>query len=195
VGEVFGAEVPAPGSVTVTVYAEEVLIGGRLRLVTLGRLLEIAETFTAAGIPTKPTQKISEHLWGKVLTNAALNPLGTILRCTYGEPAANVHTREIMDHVVTEVFAVARATGIELLWKRPEDDLTPVYEKLVPPTEGHYPSMLRDVEHGRRTEIDALNGAVVRLARQYEIIAPTNHALTEQIKFLEDPGGEHHWGP
>ena len=172
---------------------EEVLIGSRLRLVELDRLLEIAGAFTLAGIPAKPTQKISEHLWGKLLYNAALNPLGAILRRTYGELAENPYTREIMDCVISEIFAAAGAAGVELLWKEPEEFRTIFYEKLVPPTAAHYPSMMRDIELGRRTEIDALNGAVVRLARDAGVIAPVNLALTDQVKFLEDPTGEHHW--
>ena len=87
----------------------------------------------------------------------------------------------------------ASATGIELLWKESEEFRKLFYEKLVPPTAAHYPSMMRDIELGRRTEIDALNGAVVRLARDADIIAPVNLALTNQIKFLEDPAGERHW--
>jgi len=187
---IFGVELVEAGHVNVTVYAEELLIGSRLGLVELDRLLEIAEVFTSAGIPTKPTQKISEHIWGKVLYNAALNPLGTILRRSYGELAANPYTRGIMDRVVVEVFAVARAGNIELLWEDPDEFLKLFYEKLLPPTAAHYPSMLRDIERGRRTEIDALNGAVARLARELEIIAPVNLTLTNQIKFLEDPAGE-----
>jgi len=190
---IFGVELVEPGSVHVTVYAEEVLIGSRLGLVELDRLLAIARAFTSAGIPTKPTQKISQHIWGKLLYNAALNPLGTILRRTYGELAANAHTRELMDCVISETFAVASATGIELLWKEPEEFRNLFYEKLVPPTAAHYPSMMRDIELGRRTEIDALNGAVVRLARDAHVVAPVNLALTNQVKFLEDPTGEHHW--
>jgi len=190
---IFGVELVEPGSVRVTVYAEEVLIGSRLRLVELDRLLEIAGAFTLAGIPAKPTQKISEHLWGKLLYNAALNPLGAILRRTYGELAENPYTREIMDCVISEIFAAAGAAGVELLWKEPEEFRTIFYEKLVPPTAAHYPSMMRDIELGRRTEIDALNGAVVRLARDAGVIAPVNLALTDQVKFLEDPTGEHHW--
>jgi len=190
---IFGVDVVEPGSVRVTVYAEEVLIGSRLRLVGLERLLAIAGAFTSAGIPTKPTQKISEHIWGKVLYNAALNPLGAILRRTYGELAANAFTREIMDYVIAEIFAVAAATGVELLWKEPEEYRKVFYEKLVPPTAGHYPSMMRDIEAGRRTEIDALNGAVVRLAHDAGVIAPVNLALANEIKFLEDPEGKHHW--
>ena len=190
---IFGAELVEPGHVKVTVYAEEVLIGSRLGRVELEDLIEITDAFTAAGIPTKPTQKISQHIWGKVLYNAALNPLGTILRRTYGELAENAYTREIMDHVIAEIFAVAHAAGTEMLWEHPEDYRKLFYGKLVPPTAAHYPSMLRDIEQGRRTEIDALNGAVVRLAREAEILAPVNLALTNQIKFLEDPTGEHHW--
>ena len=98
-----------------------------------------------------------------------------------------------MDHVIAEAFAVAGETGTELLWQEPREYLELFYQKLVPATAAHYPSMLRDIEHGRRTEIDALNGAVVRLAREAEIIAPVNLALTNEIKFLEDPTGEHHW--
>jgi 2-dehydropantoate 2-reductase len=109
-----------------------------------------------------------------------------MLRLTYGELVAHPPARRAMSDVFREAFAVCQAHGIPLFWSRPED-YEPVFdEQLVPPTAGHYPSMLRDLERRGRTEIDSMNGAVVRLGEQHSIPTPANRMLTAMIKLREE---------
>ena len=124
-------------------------------------------------------------LWDKILYNCALNPLGAILECTYGQLAGREETRRIMDAVIDEIFLVARAHGIALNWASPEAYREHFYTRLVPPTAAHFPSMYYDVKCRKRLEIDALNGAVVRLAREKGISVPVNETITNIIKAKE----------
>jgi 2-dehydropantoate 2-reductase len=125
---------------------------------------EIAIAINRSGVPTSYAENITAVLWDKILYNAALNPLGAILECTYGQLSEHEGSRQIMDRVIDEIFIVTQAHGIRLNWRTPEEYRLHFYTKLVPPTAKHFPSMYYDVKAGKRTEIDALNGAIVRLA-------------------------------
>lgn len=182
---IFGVKLPVPGKAEVTVIADDVRIGQPDAAVKTGRILEIAEAFTAAGIPTKYAPNVYSILWDKILYNAALNPLGAILECTYGQLAENQETRRIMDAVIEEIFSVARAHNIQLSWKSSDEYRRHFYTNLVPPTAKHFPSMYYDVKAGKRLEIDALNGAIVRLAKEKGIVVPVNETITEIIKAKE----------
>ena len=181
-----GVELPEPGRVVVTVSADDIRIGppsGEVDLMPAAS--DLAEMFRAAGIPTSATDRYREFLWAKILYNCALNPLGALLRATYGELAENPGTRELIDRIIEEAFTVARVAGIPLFWQRAEEYRRHFYDELIPPTARHYPSMLRDLDRRGRTEIDALNGAITRLAADYDIAVPVDAMLTAMIKLRE----------
>jgi len=178
---IFGAEMPAPGRVRVTVCAAPVLVGA----VDPARRADAAHwaaRLAAAGVPAEPTDALAAELWGKVLYNAALNPLGALLDVAYGALPADPDARVVMDAVIDEAFAVARADGVELRWDDADAYRREFYQALVPPTAAHRSSMLQDLARGRPTEIDAINGWVVRRGSALGIPTPTNALLTRLIK-------------
>lgn len=182
---IFGAKLSAPGRAEVTVIADAVRIGQPDGRVEAERIKEIARAFSEAGIPTEYAENITAILWDKILYNVALNPLGAILECTYGQLAESKDTREMMNQILDEIFAVAQAHQIQLNWKSAEDYKNYFYTKLVPPTAKHFPSMYYDVKAGKKLEIDALNGAVVRLAKVKGLAVPVNETITGIIKAKE----------
>jgi 2-dehydropantoate 2-reductase len=191
-GRVFGAriitgvELPEPGRVTVTVSADSIRLGPPLGQAELmPRARELAAVFQQAGVPVSATEQYREYLWSKILYNCALNPLGALLRATYGQLTADPGTRELIDLILDEAFAVTQRAGIPLFWDRADRYRHHFYEELIPPTAKHYPSMLRDLERRGRTEIAALNGAVVELARPYALPVPVNQTLTSLIRLRE----------
>ena len=190
---IFGAETLAAGRVRVTVYADPVLIGVWRRrehpqLEAVARAW--AERFAATGIPSAYTDDIEAALWGKVLYNAALNPLGALLGVHYGALGENAHTRAIMDTVIDEAFRVAVAEGVTLPWASPAAYRAVFYDRLVPSTFDHRPSMLQDLERGRATEIDAINGEVWKRGAARGIVTPVNELLTRLVHAREalEPG-------
>ena len=187
---IFGGRTEEPGHVTVTVYAHEVQIGSPMRVVSRGRVEEVARLLSAASIPTLATDEMEKHIWGKILYNCALNPLSAILNATYGELGAEQATRKIMKAVVEEIFAVAQAHGVELSWMTPDEYLETFYGKLIPPTERHYASMLEDLKRGGKTEIEALNGAVVRYGCEANVPCPVNEVLADIIRVMERAYGK-----
>jgi 2-dehydropantoate 2-reductase len=188
---IFGAEMPAPGSAHVTVFAQPVAIGPapvihRDDSPTLAdRAHAIATKIDAAGVPTVSVEDIMPVLWTKILYNVALNPLGALLRQHYGALAADPDVRPIMDRAIDEAFAVARALDIALPFSSAAEYRKVFYEQLIPPTFNHRPTMLYDLHVRGRTDIGALNGKIVELADRFGLDAETNRMLTRLIRAAE----------
>jgi 2-dehydropantoate 2-reductase len=181
---IFGAEATGPGRIRVTVYADPVLVGAPdpTDRALDGRARAWAERFDAAGIPSRHTGRLAAELWAKIFYNAALNPLGALLGVPYGRLAESDDTRAVMNAVIDEAFAVARASGVALAWDTPMEYRQTFYGRLVPSTADHRSSMLQDLERGRPTEIDAINGYVARRAAALGVAAPVNATLTRVIR-------------
>lgn len=182
---IFGAKIIEMGFAEVTVFADDIVIGQPDNLISNEKLQEIAEIFNKAGLPTRVSKDVYAILWDKILYNSALNPLGAILECNYGSLAENEETRLIMNCIINEIFLVTNASKIKLNWNNPEEYLKNFYERLVPPTAKHFPSMYYDIKNGKKTEIDSLNGAIVKLAKRENINVPVNETITNLIKFKE----------
>jgi len=182
---IFGVEFIEPGRVRVTVSADKTMIGGFPNGIERAFVEKLAQTLTAAGIAAEATDSIEKYIWGKVLYNCALNGLATLMNVHYGVLLASDSTREIMHQVVTEIFDVLRCSGITLDWRKPEEYTELLFSTLIPRTFDHHPSMLQDIKRHKRTEIEALNGAVVQMGREQGLDLPYNWAITKLIKAHE----------
>ncbi len=188
---IFGATIPAAGCVRVTVFADPTAIGalqpGRFR--ERDRLArDWAARIDTAGVPAAYTDALPAALWAKVFYNAALNPLGALLDLHYGALPELAASRALMDDVIAEGFAVASAEGVALKWPDAAAYRDEFYGRLVPATYHHRSSMLQDLSLGRRTEIDAINGAVWRRGEALHIPTPVNAALTRLVRAVEESG-------
>ncbi|AEB09423.1 ketopantoate reductase family protein [Desulfobacca acetoxidans] len=187
---IFGAQIRQPGIATVTVYADKVLLGALLPDNNRNRRLRQAVAdLNKAGIPTRLEDNIITPIWEKVLYNCALNPLGAILGVTYGDLAASSDTRGLMFSLIEEIYQVAAVKQIPLSHTTAQSYFQHFLERLVPPTAAHYPSMLQDLQQGRRTEIEALNGAICRYGKQHRIRTPYNESITQLIRFRQTLAG------
>jgi len=173
-----------PHEVEITVHADAIHIG-TLFSGELSAIEPLCQAIRQGGIPCERTGEIGKDLWAKMLYNCALNPLGAVLRVPYGALAEQVTTRQLMDQIVAEVFAVMGVAGHATHWPTARDFLTAFYARLVPDTAEHESSMLQDITAGKRTEIGALNGAVTDLADQHGIDVPHNRAVYNLVRFLE----------
>ncbi|HEY8491054.1 MAG TPA: ketopantoate reductase family protein [Dehalococcoidia bacterium] len=182
---IFGAEVVEPGHVVVTVCADDVAVGSPGNRAPADRAARLAAAFAEAGIPASVTDRIESLLWAKLLYNASLNGLSAVLGVPYGALLEQEETRSIMGRLVAEAFAAARAEGVALPWESPEAYRRTLFEELIPATAAHRSSMLQDIARGRRTEIDAINGAVVRVAERHGLDAPANRLVTELVRARE----------
>lgn len=185
---IFGAEIHRPGQVHVSVIADPNAVGSLDRRLDPRReaaALEWARRFDDAGIPSAYTDELPSRLWAKVLYNAALNPLGALLGVHYGALPERPESVAIMNDVIEEAFQVAIADGAIFPWQTAADYRREFYDRLVPSTYHHRPSMLQDLEAGRRTEIAAINGEVIRRGAQYGIATPVNQTLIRLVHLRE----------
>ncbi|RUM49694.1 MAG: 2-dehydropantoate 2-reductase [Hydrogenothermus sp.] len=182
---IFGAKLKEIGYATVTVNADDVVIGQPENLADENKVIKIVETIKNSNIPARYSPEVYQILWDKILYNCALNPLGAILECSYGDLANNEETRRLMNKIIIEIFKTAKLNKINLRWKTAREYINFFYEKLIPPTKNHYPSMYYDIKSGKKTEIDALNGAIVNLAKKVKTNVPVNETITRLIKFKE----------
>jgi 2-dehydropantoate 2-reductase len=188
---IFGAEIPTPGSAHVTVFAQPVAVGPAPAIhredapALAERARAIAAMLDAAGVPAVGVADIMPVIWTKLLYNAALNPLGALLRLHYGALAADSDVRAIMDRAIDEAFAVARALGVAIPFSNADEYRKVFYEQLIPPTFNHRPTMWDDLHVRGRTEIGALNGRIVELADAHGLDAETNRMLTRLIRAAE----------
>jgi len=107
------------------------------------------------------------------------------MNVNYGKLLSCNGTKEIMGNVIEEIFNVARAKNVSHDWKSPEEYKKLLYEELIPKTFEHHPSMLQDIRRGKKTEIDALNGAVVKMGEEIGTELPFNWTITQLIKSKE----------
>jgi len=148
----------------------------------------LADIMTRAGIPVETSDHIKGKLWSKNLINCSLNPLSAITGVTYGK-LKEPDSWHIIDQIVREIFAVIRAEGITLQWGDPDAYLGYLNGALIPVMAGHSSSMLQDILHGHKTEIDYLNGAVVTAGKRLCIATPYNACISDIIRFKESSKG------
>ncbi len=173
-----------PNEVEITVHADAIHIGSLFGC-DVTCIKELCEAIAKGGIECKLAESIEKDLWAKMLYNCLLNPVGAILAVPYGRLAEVNSTRMLMDTLAEEVFTVMKTAGYSTHWNNVKDFLDVFYSRLVPDTAQHKSSMLQDLIAGKRTEIDALNGEVLKLARKYKVAAPYNQAVYELVKFME----------
>jgi len=142
---------------------------------------QVCELLTKGGLPAALEPDIHGAIWSKAIFNATMNPLCALTRRTPGFLGAHEESRALIHALVEEGVAVANASGVAIPAK-PIHDLTQVS---VTDHANHEASMLQDVKAGRRTEVDAINGAIVEAARAVGIAAPLTETLWRLVKLDE----------
>ncbi len=180
-----GFRKPEPHHVEITVHAEPVHVGS-LFGEPARRVAPLCAGIARGGLPCEATDAIAEDLWAKLLYNGLLNPLGAIFDVPYGALGESEASRGLLTELAHEIFGVMRAAGFATHWPDADTYLSHFYSVLLPPTAAHESSTLQDLRAGKRTEIDALTGAVVRLGEEHGAPVPMNRALLAMVRFIED---------
>ena len=142
----------------------------------------LADACTRAGMPAKAVADARGPQWRKVIFNASTNPIGALTGLTHGRVCERPDLRALVTGLVDEGKAVAAAQGIELD-ADPEELIDLAARKDV--AYDHKASMLQDVEARRQTEIDYLNGGIVRFGGEYGVPTPLNAAIQALVKGVE----------
>lgn len=191
IGEIAGADKVIGG---VTNEGATLLDAGRVRHAgrgdtVIGRidgripveLRSIREIFNKAGIKAKISRDIKGLLWSKLIINAGINALTAITRLNNGRLIEFEGAREILRDAVTEAVRIAKRKRIRLIY----DDPLAKVEAVCEATSPNVSSMLQDVLRKKRTEIDFINGVIVRQGRELGIPVPVNLILVNLVKTIE----------
>jgi 2-dehydropantoate 2-reductase len=177
-------------------YAGAVLVSpGHVRHTAIGRTFlgepnghyspraeHLARTFSEAGMPTEATDRLWQMVWGKLVINAAMNATCALTGASGEAALRSPAAASLVGLVAEETAAVAAALGISL----PYPDAAARVRRHCQDVGPSKPSMLQDMERGRPTEIEAINGAIVRAGARLGIPTPLNQALLLLVKAREE---------
>jgi 2-dehydropantoate 2-reductase len=184
-----GFEIVTPGHIKITVSADAIHLGAAVVGTIPPAVEALAAAIDLAGLPCLAVADIYQDLYAKLLYNCALNPLGAILGVHYGALVESEETRTVMDKVIEETFAVIRALGGKTPWADADAYKKVFYERLVPITYDHRPSMLQDLENGKPTEVEALVGYVSTQGRSTGVPTPACDLLSSLVRFKQGQAG------
>ena len=155
-----------------------VSVGDNLRIVLDAKATITGRILQASRFEFESTNEIKQAVWEKVAINAAQNALGAITGLTLGEMGESEECLEIGFTLLKEFEEVANAEGVSFPYSL-QDKLIKNWEM------SHHPSMWQDLQNKKRTEIDAINGAISFLGKKHGIATPYNDMMTSLIKVLE----------
>jgi len=173
------ASVPEPGRVK-HIGRGDLVVGPRN-----AKTERFAGLFERAHVPCRISENIVGELWTKLTWNCALNAVSALGKAKYGQIAASEDARKAVENIVKELLAVAHAANIQLPGL---EDFTAAMSgalKIAAQMSGAFSSTAQDLNRGKLTEIDSLNGYIARRAAELGVPAPLNHALYTLVKLAE----------
>jgi 2-dehydropantoate 2-reductase len=173
------ASVPEPGRVK-HVGRGDLVFGPRNE-----RTERVAALFSRANVPCRISDNIDGELWTKLIWNCALNAVSALGHAKYGQIAASADARKVVETVVDEVLAVARAANIHPPGLEDRKVAIAGAMKIATQMAEALSSTAQDINRGKRTEIDSLNGYISRRGAELGVPTPVNHALYALVKLVE----------
>jgi 2-dehydropantoate 2-reductase len=144
---------------------------------------DVARALIAAGVPTDISDNLRGTLWAKLITNCAYNALSAITQLPYGRLMKGEGVTVVLRDIVDECVAVAKADGVTL-----PGDVDAAVRKIAETAPGQYASTAQDLARGKRSEIDHLNGFIVRRGEALGVATPANRLLHAIVKLIEASG-------
>src|SRR5580658_4983168 len=141
---------------------------------------DVARALIAAGVPTDISDNVRGALWAKLITNCAYNALSAITQLPYGRLVKGEGMTAVCATLVDECVAVAKADGVTL-----PGDVDAAVRKIAETAAGQYSSTAQDLARGKRSEIDYLNGFIVRRGEALGVATPANRLLHAIVKLIE----------
>ena len=141
---------------------------------------ELVTLFGSAGVPTQVSDNVAGALWAKLILNCAYNALSAIAQLPYGRVVQGEGVEAVMGDVVDECLAVARALGVNV-----PDDIRTAVQRLAQSMPAQFSSTAQDLARHKHSEIDHLNGHVLRQGEALGIATPVNRVLHTLVKLIE----------
>ena len=153
---------------------------GELVIEPSGGAEAVAQALAAAGIPTQISDNVRGELWAKLIINCAYNAVSAITQLPYGKTGVGEGMPDVIRDVVAECLAVAKAEGVQVA-----GDVDASIRKIFETMPAQFSSTAQDLARGKRSEIDFLNGLVVRRGDALGIATPANRVLWALVKLME----------
>jgi 2-dehydropantoate 2-reductase len=141
---------------------------------------DLARALIAAGVPTAISDNVRGELWTKLILNCAYNALSAIPQLPYGRLVKCEGITRVMRDLVDECLAVAKADGVTI-----PGDIDAAVRKIAETMASQYSSTAQDLARGKRSEIDHLNGLIVRRGETLGVATPANRLLHAIVKMIE----------
>jgi 2-dehydropantoate 2-reductase len=177
---IVAGSVPAPGVVHLDAPGDTWIGPFEPKPARMDEVRLLADLLTRGGLRTTAMADSRGAQWTKLIFNAATSPVAALTGLTMGQLGGAAEARELVSGLAAEGCAVADALGITL-----DDDPMALIDAAFSHAHGHQPSMLQDALARRRTEIDVLNGGIVRMGRETGVPTPLNQAVTALVDGLE----------
>ena len=158
--------------------------GGAVVIEAHPHLTALEKALRVANFDVSIVTDVQPFVWGKLVINAAINPMTALLRVKNGELLNNPPARELMGELAREAASVAYGFGVALPFLSPER----ATEEVAQHTSENVSSMLQDVLRGAPTEVDAINGEIVHMGEQKKIPTPANRVVWSLVKALSVRG-------
>lgn len=176
-----GAAVTAPGRIRHAGPGPTVIGDPQRDRLPRLNLKPVRDAFQDAGFATRISDDIMPAIWLKLAANVSINPLTALTGVRNGQLLDDPELLSLADAAVAELVEVMKGTGLEA----PERDFSRFAREVMRDTGAAHSSMLQDIQNGKRTEIDAINGAVARLGRQVRVPTPVNGWLAALVRNRE----------
>lgn len=145
------------------------------------RLHTFCEKMNAAGLNTQISEQVEKDIWYKLLVNASYNSLCAITRLPVGNILQHAGSLEILKHIVYETAEVARAKGIDISRQQAIEHVLHVGQNAL----DHMPSMAIDIINNKPTEIEAINGAIIKEGERLHVATPTLRYAADLVRCIE----------
>jgi 2-dehydropantoate 2-reductase len=176
-----GALFSSPGTITHTGKGKTIL--GELDGRPSERLKNLIYIFNQAGIETQMSTDIKKEIWRKAIINSSINPLTAFLGCKNGYLLENPLLEKIVESVCIESSMIASSRGIPVS----PTEMIQKTKEVIRDTAKNYSSMLQSIQQGKKTEIESINGVLLRIGTEQKIDTPLNKILFELITALGQP--------
>jgi 2-dehydropantoate 2-reductase len=147
------------------------------------KLEKVADMFTRSGLQTFVVDEVQSIIWSKLLLNVAYNGLTAVTRLKNGDVVLSKEGQELVRDLVEEALSVAKAQGVTLLYSDPVKECIELGLTKIGQNKS---SMLTDVLNRRKTEIDVINGTIVKYGEMLSIPTPCNKMITQLVKVIEN---------
>jgi len=142
------------------------------------RLDDVVDVFNGAGIETVASKDVMKEIWVKAVVNSSINPLTTLFQCKNGYLLGNPLLEAIVEKICIESTRVANKEGLDLSHR----DMCKKTTEVIHDTSENYSSMLQSFKHGKKTEIDSINGRIVEIGKRHGLEPTMNEVLVYMIK-------------